>query len=115
MMAEKNADPVWPESKDHKEELPLKIVILGTKARYQRYLPDLPFAREQEPVYLDKESSEEQILAAAGDAEAIFVDAITPVTASLMDRLPKLRLIHSEGVAYDRIDLDAARQRNIYV
>ena len=58
----------------------MKIVILGTKARYQRYLPDLPFARAQEPVYLDKSSSEEEILAAAGDAEVIFVDAITPVS-----------------------------------
>lgn len=115
MMAEKNTDPVWPESKDHKEELPLKIVILGTKARYQRYLPDLPFAREQEPVYLDKESSEEQILAAAGDAEAIFVDAITPVSGRLIEQMPRLRLIHSEGVAFDKIDLAAARARGVDV
>lgn len=93
----------------------MKIVILGTKARYQRYLPDLPFARAQEPVYLDKDSSEEQILAAAGDAETIFVDAITPVSGRLMERMPRLRLVHSEGVAFDRIDLAAARARGIDV
>ena len=93
----------------------MKIVILGTKARYQRYLPDLPFARTQEPVYLDKESSEEEILAAAGDAEAIFVDAITPVSGHLMERMPRLRLVHSEGVAFDKIDLTAARARGIDV
>ena len=93
----------------------MKIVILGTKARYQRYLPDLPFARAQEPVFLDKDSSEEQILAAAGDAETIFVDAITPVSGRLMERMPRLRLVHSEGVAFDRIDLAAARARGIDV
>ena len=67
------------------------------------------------PAFLDKDSTEAEIAAASPDAEVLFVDAITPVTASLMDRLPRLRLIHSEGVAYDRIDLDAARQRGIYV
>lgn len=97
------------------EEMSLKIVILGTKARYQRYLPDLPFARAQVPVYLDKDSREEEILAAAGDAEVIFVDAITPVSAHLLEQMPRLRLIHSEGVAFDKIDLAAARARGIDV
>lgn len=93
----------------------MKIVILGAKARYQRYLPALPFARAQEPVYLDKDSSVEQILAAAADAEAIFVDAITTVSGRLVERMPRLRLIHSEGVAFDKIDLAAARARGIDV
>lgn len=93
----------------------MKIVILGTEARYRRYLPERPFARAQTPVYLDKASTEEQILAAAPDAEALFVDAITPVSGRLMERLPHLRLIHSEGVAFDKIDLAAARTRGIDV
>lgn len=93
----------------------MKIVILGTRARYQRYLPDLSFARAQTPVYLDKDSSEEQILATAGDAEVMFVDAIAPVSGRLMEAMPHLRLIHSEGVAFDKIDLAAARQRGIDV
>ena len=93
----------------------MKILVLGTKARYQRYLPDLPFARAQEPVYLDKSSSEEKILAAASDAEVIFVDAITPVSGALMERMPRLRLVHSEGVAFDKIDLAVARSLGIDV
>ena len=93
----------------------MKILVLGTKARYQRYLPDLPFARAQEPVYLDKSSSEEKILAAASDAEVIFVDAITPVSGTLMERMPRLRLVHSEGVAFDKIDLAVARSLGIDV
>ena len=93
----------------------MDIVILGQEARYRAYQPAMPFIGRQTLAFLDKDSAEEEIAAASPEAEVLFVDAITPVTASLMDRLPKLRLIHSEGVAYDRIDLDAARQRNIYV
>ena len=43
------------------------------------------------------------------------MDAITVVSAALMEHMPCLRLIHSEGVAFDRIDLSAARERGIYV
>ena len=32
-----------------------------------------------------------------------------------MERMPNLKLIHSEGVGFDRIDLEAARKRGIYV
>ena len=93
----------------------MKIVILGAQARYAAYQPDMPFIGRQKLVFLDKESTVEEIVSAAPDAEALFVDAITAVPAQLMEKLPQLRMIHSEGVAYDRIDLDAARRRGIYV
>ena len=85
----------------------MDIVILGQRPGYRAYQPAMPFIGRQTLAFLDKDSTEEEIAAASPEAEGLFVDAITPVTASLMDRLPKLRLIHSEGVAYDRIDLDA--------
>ena len=93
----------------------MKIVILGAEARYRAYQPAMPFIQRQELVFLDKDSTEAEILAAGGDAEVLFVDAITAVSAALMEQLPRLRLIHSEGVAFDRIDLSAARERGIYV
>ena len=93
----------------------MKILILGTEARYRAYQPDMPFIGRQELVFLDKDSTEDTILAAGGDAEVLFVDAITPVPGALMERMPRLRLVHSEGVAFDRIDLSAARDRGIYI
>ena len=93
----------------------MKIVILGAEARYRAYQPAMPFIQQQELVFLDKDSTEDTILAAGGDAEVLFVDAITPVSGALMERMPRLRLVHSEGVAFDRIDLAAARDRGIYV
>ena len=93
----------------------MKILILGTEARYRAYQPDMPFIGRQELVFLDKDSTEDTILAAGGGAEVLFVDAITPVSGALMERMPSLRMVHSEGVAFDRIDLAAARDRGIYV
>ena len=52
---------------------------------------------------------------AAAEPEVLIVDAVTPVTAALMDRLPKLKLIHSQGVAFDKIDCAAAKERGIWV
>ena len=91
--------------------MPVKILILGPAARYGRYRPPMEFIDRQELVFLDKESTEAQIIAAGGEAEVLFADAITPVSAALMAGLPRLRMIHSEGVAFDRIDLSAARER----
>lgn len=93
----------------------MKILILGPRARYARYRPAGDFMDRQELVFMDKEAAETEIIAAAPDAEVLFADAITPVTASLLAGLPRLRLIHSEGVAFDRIDTDAARARSVYV
>jgi len=88
----------------------MKILILGDQARYEKYMPALPFIRQQELVFLDKSSSLSTVLAAAPDAEILFVDAITAVPAEWIHGLPRLKMIHSEGVAYDKIDLDAARE-----
>ena len=74
----------------------MKILILGGQARYEKYMPRLPFIRQQELVFLDKSTDEETILAVAGDADMLFVDAITPVKSSLIRNMHNLKLIHSE-------------------
>ena len=42
----------------------MKIVILGAEARYRAYQPAMPFIQQQELVFLDKDSTEAEILAA---------------------------------------------------
>lgn len=49
------------------------------------------------------------------DARIIFVDAITDVGPDVMDQLPELKMIHSEGVGYNCIDCPGRRERGIYV
>ena len=93
----------------------MKVLVLAPKSRYDAYRPDTPAARAAELAFCDREGTEEEWLAAAADADALFVTPVTPITAGLIARMPNLKLIHSEGVGFDRIDLDAAAARGIYV
>ena len=48
------------------------------------------------------------------DAEGIIV-GLEPITDSLLDRLPNLKVISKFGVGLDNVDLMACRKRNIHV
>ena len=48
------------------------------------------------------------------DSEAIW-HVLQPITAEIMDRAPRLKLIQKIGVGVNTIDLDAARERGISV
>jgi len=93
----------------------MKVLVLSPKERYDRYAPDTAAFRAAELVFCDREGTETEWLAAGSDAKALFVTPVTPITAGLIDRMPNLKLIHCEGVGYDRIDLQAARKRGVYV
>ena len=94
----------------------MKVLVLSHQGRYERFAPkNAPAYQAAELVFCDREASEEDWLAAAGDAEALFVTPVTWIRESLLARMPNLKLIHSEGVGFDRIDLEAARKRGIYV
>ena len=49
------------------------------------------------------------------DADVLIVDAIVRVGPDVIANMPKLKLIHSQGVAYNAIDLDSAASRGVYV
>ena len=51
----------------------------------------------------------------ATGADVLVVDAVTKVGRDIIDNMPGLRLIHSQGVAYNAIDIEAARSANVYV
>ena len=93
----------------------MKILIFGPKARYDLYLPDFAGELPVEPVFASAHQSTLQAALANPDAEVILADAITPVGREVMDALPRLRLIHSEGVAFNAIDVEAAREKGIFV
>lgn len=93
----------------------MKLLVIGSKARTEKYRPDLPITREVETIVVERGASDDEILAVAADADYIMADAIAPVGARLIAGMPNLKLIHSEGVAYNAIDLDVARARGIFV
>ncbi len=93
----------------------MKVLIFGPKARYDAYLPSFVQTLPLEPVFCQLDQSPLQAAEENPDAEILFADPIVEVTEDLLDKLPRLRLIQSEGVAYNRFDLEAARARGIPV
>ena len=93
----------------------MKLLVIGDEKRFNKYLPDLDIVSRVETVVAPRGATDEEIIAMAGDADFIVADAISPVSARLMDAFPSLKLVHSEGVAYNAIDVAAARERGIVV
>lgn len=93
----------------------MKILIFGPKARYDLYLPEFVRDLPVEPVFCSAPAPSLQAAADNPDAEVIFADAITPIGREMMDLLPNLKMIHSEGVAFNAIDVDAAREKGVFV
>ena len=85
------------------------VLTVGSEVRTRKYLPDLPITREVDLVCAERGASNDELLAAAPDASVVVADAISPIDAQLIAAMPNLKLIHSEGVAFNAIDVDAAR------
>ena len=93
----------------------MKVLVLGNKERYLRYMPELPITKQVEICYHSILDPQEEILQDGADAQVIAADAIAKVDRALIDQMPNLQLIHSEGVAYNAFDCHAAAERGIYV
>jgi phosphoglycerate dehydrogenase-like enzyme len=51
----------------------------------------------------------------ATGADVLVVDAVMKIGREIIGRMPSLKLIHSQGVAFNAIDLAAAKQAGVYV
>ena len=93
----------------------MKILIEGDARRYQRYSPGLEIQKTSQVIFIPRDADDETVLKNGADADILFVDAISRVGGELMGKMKHLKLIHSEGVAFDGIDISAARECGIYV
>lgn len=93
----------------------MRLLVIGDEKRVAKYLPDLPIVHEVETVVVGRGTPDDEILARVDDADFIVADAVSPVSAKLIDAYSSLKLIHSEGVAYNVIDVAAAREHGVVV
>lgn len=93
----------------------MKILIVGSRDRYEKFLPEKIRSGDFQLVFAPRGSTNEQLLELGADAQVLLADAISPVDRALMEAMPNLKMVHSEGVAFNAIDIDAARERGIFV
>lgn len=93
----------------------MKILIIGNKARYKKYMPSLDIVKELDMVFCPRDSKDEELLQAAWDADAIAIDPTAQLSGDVIRQMPNLKIIQSEGVGYNGIDCEAAKERGIYV
>ena len=93
----------------------MKILHIGREENMERYPAPDYLAQEIETVSLPMGKRPEDYLDAMEGAQVIVADAMADVPGALIRKMPYLKMIHSEGVAYNRIDLKTAKEREIYV
>lgn len=82
-----------------------------TEKELFKNIPDL----KAHNVKVIKLSDREQLLNDAENTELLFLDAMGKADRELIDRMPQLKLIHSEGVGYQGVDVEYATEKGIIV
>lgn len=82
-----------------------------TKEETLKYIPQL----SEHNVKFIKLADRDLLINTAADTEILMVDAMGKVDKEMIDALPELKLIHSEGVGYQGVDVDYAAQKGIAV
>ncbi len=93
----------------------MKIMIIGDKGRYAKHTKADYIPAGAELVFCSRGVSDDELLACGGDAQILLADAIAPVSRYLIAHMPNLKMIHSEGVGYEGVDIAAAAERGIFV
>ena len=92
-----------------------KVTFISDVTTPERVYLNVPEFKDFDLKFFTTLDSEEKIIKEVPDTEFLIVDAMSKVTEKLVDSLPNLKLIQSEGVGYQGIDVDAAARRNIPV
>ena len=77
-------------------------------------IKDILTAAGHDVVLLEKYPAQEDLVAAAADAEAMIIRS-DKVTAEVIAAAPKLKIVVRAGAGYDNVDLAAASERGIVV
>lgn len=93
----------------------MKLLHIGNPRCMGMYTEKSDFTRSVEVVDLPMGLSVSRYLERGTDAEVMVTDAIAHIPAELINAMPNLKLIHSEGVGYNGIDVACASQKGVYV
>jgi lactate dehydrogenase-like 2-hydroxyacid dehydrogenase len=92
----------------------MKVLLITSEERANKFYDLRSLPSDWELVFVGSFPNIEAVLAHA-DADFIIADAVAKVGRDIIDAMPNLKLIHSEGVGYEGFDVEAARARGICV
>lgn len=92
-----------------------KILVLANRENYVPNPLGNTYLDTDDMVFAGPTATAEQALAAAPDADILFVDSVASVPRALIDGLPNLKLVNTEGVGFNGVDCEAAAARGIPV
>ena len=73
------------------------------------------YCSDYEIYRIPDEMSNEDALSICWDADCMLASLVKPVDEALISKMPYLKMIHSEAVGFDNIDIAYAEKRGIYV
>lgn len=89
-----------------------KVVVTVSPKRFERF--GISFSKDWEVKFLDSLCSEEELIKACDGVEYLFTGSDFTVSRKVIES-SKLKMIHVEGVGFNRIDCDAAKEKGVFV
>ena len=89
------------------------VVSTVPKSRFDLY--KITFPDGWEVRFVDKPADEELMIKNCQGADFLFVGAVHPVSAKVIEASPGLRFIQVEGVGFDKVDVEAAAKAGLPV
>lgn len=90
-----------------------RIIITTPRISYEKYGYIIP--EEWDAVFVNANISDEDLIEAAKDAICLVVGSGQVVSRKVIESCPNLKLIQTEGVGFDKVDVEAAKERGIWV
>ncbi len=87
------------------------VVITVHRSRFEQFGIKIP--SDWDVAFVDNPYTEDALIAAAKDAEYLLVESGDRVSKEVINACPQLKLIQTEGVAFDKVDGAAAREKGI--
>ena len=91
----------------------IKVLSTVQRQRFEKFNVDFP--QNWEINYLDPAYTDAELIEACKDADFLFIMSTHTVSTRVIRACPRLKLIHVEGVGFDKVDIQAAKELGIPV
>lgn len=91
------------------------ITFISNVTTPERAYTQVPELKDFNCKFFKMDESADVLIKEAGDTDFIFLDAMARLDDEVISAMPRLKLIQSEGVGYQGVDLDSAKKNNVIV